>query len=910
MVYRYFLGFLRPCIESKLFLLAICILAVALKTYFIKVVTSHELKSKKIHKPLLFLLGVLAGSMFGDIAWILKLTRNIFLPNIDYAIVTFFIRIAWGFLVIHYQSLSLFIESLSEKKLKLGTQYKVLLPISCSISLYFFYLAFFETNLTGEFERDIACTLATWPLEMQMMRFIGFYLPFFLTLPSFCIAISRIRYSYLPRILRKQLTLFTTYLMGPYLLIELLQAMQHPVTCIREFLFAIVGISTLLLLISMYICIKKIMVLRFLNYSAHVQTTSHVNLIHDFKGVLEKLSQATTIPELVQTSQHFFHDTFGIPLQKTGLYIRSDARCTTESQVCCNIQNTVERFLHIESPAPFTYLKTYRILIYDEIEFSNFYEENLVRQSLLAFLDSLNAELFIPIFNKDTIIAYFIVENHTRRQEFYGTVERDEMIIFASYVNHIITLLQNKNIDTLMHQEKELQEEVYGKIQQINQYKDAIRSFVRNNKEKKIGIIFYKNRHFIFGNKEAKELIKINLNHQKGHPITKNIKKIVQLVEQYRMPYRNLIKDIKNNNIVLSGVPNLEKNNIIITIYYPEITDLMTNQINSLKDSTKWDYLLYLESTKPGKLINQLIPGDGEQLLNFKICLLKTALGKKATLLEIPEQDLVPTVEVLHHISLREKLHIITINHPEQSNEYTIKLFGLNKIFNPNATTSPALLKKLDNIGTLFIKNIHFLTLDTQKHLAEYIRYGYYRIYKSDHTVICNVRIIVSTDQDLLNLVHNNLFSHDLYNELKKAKLTMPSLNTLPKQELTDLADGITEQTLQSNDTKQVFELTTKEKLKLTGAPPVSIQELRKKIEDILNKKIDPITVYQETQFSGAHISTPELAYAASLGRQALRNDKIMKMLWNKFKNQNKIAIFLGVNRSSVNRRCKKYNLE
>jgi len=32
-------------------------------------------------------------------------------------------------------------------------------------------------------------------------------------------------------------------------------------------------------------------------------------------------------------------------------------------------------------------------------------------------------------------------------------------------------------------------------------------------------------------------------------------------------------------------------------------------------------------------------------------------------------------------------------------------------------------------------------------------------------------------------------------------------------------------------------------------------------------------------------------------------------MLWNKFNNQNKIAAFLGVNRSSVNRRCREYNL-
>ena len=55
---------------------------------------------------------------------------------------------------------------------------------------------------------------------------------------------------------------------------------------------------------------------------------------------------------------------------------------------------------------------------------------------------------------------------------------------------------------------------------------------------------------------------------------------------------------------------------------------------------------------------------------------------------------------------------------------------------------------------------------------------------------------------------------------------------------------------------------------------------------------------------------SPELIQAARLGKHALRDQRIMVMLWDKFKNQNKIASFLGVNRSSVNRRCKEFNLE
>jgi DNA-binding protein Fis len=57
-------------------------------------------------------------------------------------------------------------------------------------------------------------------------------------------------------------------------------------------------------------------------------------------------------------------------------------------------------------------------------------------------------------------------------------------------------------------------------------------------------------------------------------------------------------------------------------------------------------------------------------------------------------------------------------------------------------------------------------------------------------------------------------------------------------------------------------------------------------------------------------VTDPELIEAARLGKHALRDPKIMGQLWATFKNQNQIATFLNVNRSSINRRCKEYNLQ
>ena len=118
---------------------------------------------------------------------------------------------------------------------------------------------------------------------------------------------------------------------------------------------------------------------------------------------------------------------------------------------------------------------------------------------------------------------------------------------------------------------------------------------------------------------------------------------------------------LSDNSLVISAVPHLEKNTVIITISYPSISDTIKHHIDLLKDPSEWDYLLYLQTTQSGKLINQLIPGSGSILLNFKIQLLKIALSKKAILLEMPEQDLQPMAEILHHISMRDDLHIMAL---------------------------------------------------------------------------------------------------------------------------------------------------------------------------------------------------------------------------------------------------------
>lgn len=882
------------------FLTVTTLISFILKICIATMLILHGSRTAVTKKPQFLLLIILTGSMISDSAWILYAAHSVF-PLLDNHLIICWTRIAWGFSVIQYQALALFIEVLITKKYIFTIKNYFFFLVSGLFFLLLIYTALFQFNYLAI------------PNAYKIQQAFSIYSLFVLMPVSLIVAILKLRRTSLPRILKQQIKVLILALIIPHIVSDCLQL--YPFNFSPGFTansFAFVGISTILLTIAMYYSMRKVMGLRFLNFKTHVaQPEPRYNFVDNFKVVLGQFSRVTNMKELEHIAKSFFKEAFTVPLNRIQLFIRTPGELGYESlSYGGQIETMTDNFLNSCSPEIKAYIKEQQVLIHDEIAFSNFYEDNQTRHIILGFLEAINADLFLPIYKQDNIIAYIAIDRHARQQhQFYSDVERDEMIIFSQYIGNIINLLQQRNLEELIHREKELREELYNKHQEINQYKESIKSFLKYAKQKEIGIIFYKNRRFTFGNQTAKEFINLNINQQAGHPVTKKLKQIAQLVEAYKAPQLASTIDNTGNKLIICAVPHLEQNSVIIMAYYPDVADIVKKQIDFLKDPTKWDYLLYLETTKSGKLINQLIPGSGETLLNFKINLLKAALSTKTTLLEMPEGDLVPTVEILHHISLRDILHIFKLKGPSKNYDVAIKLFGINPIF--GVTHNKPLLEKVGNNDTLFIQDIHFLDLETQEYLVELIKYGFYRTFKTDKKMHCSVRVICSTNQDLNLLVQEGLFSPTLFNEFKKTTIVLPSLLTLPEQELGELADGFTEQALKSREIKELLELTNKDKTRLIHNRPVSLYEFKNKVQQLLKQKSQDQHLHLETEFDPAYtITDPELIEAARLGKHALRDQKTMALLWSKFeKNQNKIADFLGVNRSSVNRRCKRYNL-
>lgn len=902
----HFLDFLECTIGNQYLLLAITSCSFLLKIGIFATLVLQKNISPTNKKPWYLLLIILGSAAISDFAWIIELTRQLIFPAIPYSAKLFIIRLAWAFTGILYQSLSIFIENLTEQKNEFNIRQKLSILLSSCFFMFVVGLAFYDINCLNSAARP--------PIEFEVRKYQSFFLSIFLIPFSLFLVFRKLRSNNSPRILSTQARIITQVFIIPFWITDLIQVYPlvfHPTWITNS--YAAVSISTIILTYAIYYCSRRMMSLRFLNLKRHVEIPRQFHFVDGFKQVLESLSHATNEQSLRHITQTYFKEAFNVPLNKTMLFVRHTEKSEMNEGHPFYVNTTatlVENFTSTHSQRFETVLKNEGILIHDEIAFSNFYEKSDISNLMLQFLETINADIFLPIYQKQRLVGYLVVDRGARPEQFYSNVERDEMLVFGSYLANIINLMQHRNLESLMHTEKELKEELYRKHQEVNQYKESIRSFLRNSPQKEIGILFYKNRRFIFGNKAAKDLIKININTQEGHALTKAARHIARQVEEYKSPQSCITHDVAGNKIVFSGVPNLEQNNIIITVYHPEISDILKKQIDHLKDPTQWDYLLYLETTKSGQLINQLIPGTGETLLNFKIELLKTALSKKAILLEMNDEDLMPTVEIIHHISLRDSLHTLKLSGPCSNAEIAIKLFGINPLFGHPQEQKP-ILETLAENGTLFIQNIHFLDAESQEYLAELIRFGFYRRMKSEQRIPSTVRIICSTNQDLQEMVREHTFSATLFNELSRTSLVMPSLVTLPENELAQLADGLTEQAIKTGDLKNFLELTDREKHKLMHSRPTSLHELKNKVQHLLVAKSKKNNIYNETEFDPAYeVSDPDLIEASRLGKQALKDRKIFTMLWRKFENQSKIATFLGVNRSSVNRRCKDYNLE
>lgn len=866
---------------SSYFLLITEIFGFCIKTFFLYKLfpQAKNSQSQKLFFLLLYLVGL--GEIFNHLAWIRRLLRILFIPNINLTLSVLIVRCAWALNAISYFSLSLLVEHLVRPRIVYTWRYYFNAFIAALFSGYFFLIMCFTQAISDVSERPY--------LEIMAMKLEHLFM-YVIIVPSIFIAVKSLQSRQLPRILTKQLKIFLLYLITPKLILEFITT--NPLMTFVPFFQAVIppgnhtaaAASTIIMTYALYFSIRKMMGLRFLNVHKHVQAPEKFNFINDFKQTLEQLSHVTNIQELSYVTQQFCKEALDIPLSKVRLVLRSENE-PHEASIDTRKKIIEQELITQDSPVV-AYMVQHKILITDEIEFSNFYEKDATRSAVITFLHAIDADIFLPIYEHSIITGYIIVDRASR-ETFFSHIERDELLVFASYLGNLIYLLKNKNVDALFEQEKKLREELYHKHREINEYKESLRSLIKSTKHRPIGLIFYHKGTFTPANHAAHELIPSDILASNDHPVTKGLINLARDLITFKTTQTKTFTWDHDAKIVCSALFGLEQSTIIIIAYAPEITDLIKEKLDNVKDPSAIDYLLYLETTSSGKLINTLLPGSSETLLQCKIDLLKLSLSRKALLLSLPQPDLMPTVELIHHLSLKTALSHISLTGPERNQEIALKLFGINILFKQEAHQPPQ-LELLSETGTIFIEEVHHLSLDTQNRLAEFLKYGFFYMLKSTTRVRSNARIICSSSQDLEYLTHKGLFSQALLQELRPTTLHIPSLLTLSTEEFIDLVQELAPQPLSKKETETLLQNR-----------PASMSELRANVL----KTSSPLLLEHAT------IADPQVVSIIKLGKHALKDQHLMTILWNKFQNQTKIATLLGVNRSSVNRRCRQYHL-
>jgi sigma-54-interacting transcriptional regulator/regulatory Fis family protein len=917
-------------------------------------------KSSPAFYSWLFFITFVISASFVDFAWIIKSIKSTIFPDLDYRTGLFFLRIAWGCMALQYQALTLFINSLLRKNYKLGVLDLLLAIGNISMFLYFIGIAVFQFNCPTPQDRS------TTELMLQKVSFM--YVLLVLTFSTLISAIRIMRADCLPRILRNQLKTFLGLLVVPCIVSETIQV--YPFTfplswATRNLTMA--TITALLLTYMMYHCMRKVMGLRLFNAQTQVDLGVPIVVPKDLKRAITKIESLKSVYEIHHVVQNFFKEIFHIPTEKTHFYLCHVDSFGNEQAIHerSHDEKTVEDFI-----SKHAMLLKNKILVTDEVEFSNAYEENEVYKAEIALLHALNADIFIPIYEQHTMSAYIIIERDARKDcgtnGLYDCSEQDQMQILAGALGNTITALARnelrklereiKHLDKknqelcqeikMLHQEHQKQEEkreqqferqyqentklrneLSHRLHEIDKYREGISQFIFHDKqEREFGIIFYKTPHFKFGNPQAEKFLSsINLNKHAGHGITKTLNDLVQRVLDYRVPQQIMAKNDQGETLAFIAISNIEhghaKNHAIIIVSRPEISDLIKQKLTSLRDLSHWDYLFYLESTKTGGLVNDLIPGSGPALLNFKIDLLKMAFSKKALMLMVPSDDIMPMAEIIHDISLRAgALQQLILKEPEKGSATAAKLFGAKTLFDvsertPTTKTSEQTTQELsiferfqDRSGTVLIENIQYLSTQTQEALAGYLKTGTYYPIASQQRKSCLARILCTAPVDLHRLVEEKKFSKALFQELEPTMLVMPSLLTLPEEEFCELACDLSSQAIKDPAFKQVLELTDRDTKKMLAARPASLASLRKKVQSLLQTKASKqdLTVDIDPAFD----ADPELMHAARLGPDAVKDPQILAKVLKKFNgNENQVALFLGVNRSTINRRLKEFGL-
>lgn len=898
-----------PIVRTFLLLITKAVCTLVNLYLFYKSYTFYRATDNNRMRSLWRLLGVaIACMIFVQVAWALKLIDKLLNPiaiTTFTKISAFFLRLGWLTSITGSFTSILFFDQLSSKDLKITPRHQIagLLNLLAAVCVPAF--AIFFAHDAGPLN-----TLGQYIYKTNV-----WYNLIFNTL-AFIVIIQRIRSNTLPRIVTQQLKNLMTYFLMPNFLISTMVMLPTALSAAQKIsidLYPLLICNDVYYVIALVFCIRRILCFRFLNIQRHVYASAHsYAFTEQFKDITHQLNNSRTARDIEHATSLFFSRAFKIPYECVELYVRP--RTETHLRSDYPVLSSIETWLKDPSNLDLQRYIASRsgVIIRDELNFDAFYDVEPHHTPLLNLLDKANADVLVFVYEHNAVVGYITLQTNARPHTLFSNVERDAMCVFANNIGPILYFLQHRTFSELLRQERAWDADVYNKQQEVNHYKECVKTLLARTGHRTTGIIQYQRRKLTWASDMARSVLHV----ERGKPIETSdhaaeLKRLAQEALHNKRERQIVIQDRERRPIHCAALPCDDDEQSVILLYHPDVADTFSVPFDRLNDISSWNYALLLETTASGALINELIPSSAQAFLNFKIDLLKVALSKKATLLEIPHDDQIQIAQIIHHISLRTKFHLLELIQPERDAEISLQLFGADPLIHKDAPE--ALLKALHNTGTLVIQNVEFLSLGTQQRLATCMTTGMFHPLSRDTLQPSNVRIICATSNNLEQLVEHKKFSRELLETLRTTALTLPSLSQVPHQDIVDLVHHLSEQTVRSKELLSLIGLSNREAEALAQQAPASMLELKGHVQHTLQaksqrKQVDHMAPLA-TDDDLPQVLPPDVAHAIKLGKNALKDRRLMCLLWEAFKSQAKIALLLKVNRSSVNRRLKEFNL-
>lgn len=807
------------------------------------------------------------------------------------------VRAAWPFMMLLF---AIFAESLAEAHWRWRKRHYVFAVLAACLAAYFICAAFMSL-IGGQDLPDETFALALSRLFVIAVCLTALLalIRKFLTQPD------------LPRITRSQTKIAMVWVLGS-------GAIMQPLWLLKDTVFGDTSLFVNVLFSSLsvffvggvYFSLYRLFNLRLFNITNYVTEFWGTSCFQPFCEATQEVREANNLSELGMIVKSFFKNAFGFTHDEVKLYIRpTHHELNVEAAKAVCTLPVVEEALCSESVTGqlAERIKAKRILIYSDVEYEKLYDLSPDAKEFFSFLERSKAEIFIPIYGRKSLIGYIIVDRYARQNKLVRDTEVSGMLAFADQVSQVIDRLQRCDPKLLEQENLDLKFKTYQLFQEIEHTREGMRSIMNTQASEAVGMIFVKQKKFLCASKETCTMLGVPEGSFELPKIYEpHVRQLFDEFKKYRVERSLMLADAQKNPLRFTILRDPNKHGAVILVSYPSVSEAMSLPVMGLRTYEDWMYAIFLRTTASGKMIENFIPANSGGFLDFKIKFLRAIFARRPLLLQGATDDVRKLAEVYKHIAARMKLESFIPEYSEQKHEFGIRLFGL-------PGQQQGLFERLSASGVLLIEHVERLALETQRQLADFFTTGSFHQIHSKRLLASDVLVIATSKVDLKQLTESGHFSHELYEHLAKNNLVIPSLASISKQELIDLIAAISFQLISEGKELAQFVTLTPGEIDevISELLPSSVCDLREQIMLRLQSRLHKQGLVGSIKLDpGFNEIDTVVAHARRLGKIGLKNEELVRKIMDVVKSSTKAGEVFGVDRSTIVRYCKRYNID